>query len=295
MLFHRIPVRAVIDAARGVAPWGLPTALACIAAIYLCDSFAIWKTFGWFVAPMSFRDVLAVRGATYLLAAINYNIGQGAIAYFVHKTAGVPIRRGLAAILLIMGINVLALMVLATVGTVAAADVPHAVAIVLAVAYAGLALYAVALATRPRWLVSRPLFDVLLGAGIRGHLRALLVRLPHTAAVVIFQIVMFRAFHVAVPIVSAAAVLPVVFLVSVLPISIQGLGTTQAAMVYFFARYAAGNPEAQAASVLAASLVGQTLALAFQALLGVACLRTKVGRAVASGPMSPPASMGPVR
>jgi hypothetical protein len=30
--------------------------------------------------------LLLVRGATYLLAAINYNVGQGAIVYFVHRT-----------------------------------------------------------------------------------------------------------------------------------------------------------------------------------------------------------------
>ena len=54
---------------------------------------------------MSFTDVLLVRGATYLLAAINYNVGQGAIVYFVHKSAGTTIMRGVATILLVLGIN----------------------------------------------------------------------------------------------------------------------------------------------------------------------------------------------
>ena len=43
------------------------------------------------------------------------------------------------------------------------------------------------------------------------------------------------------PLVDALATLPIVFLVAVLPISVQGLGTTQAAMVFFFARYAPGD------------------------------------------------------
>ena len=46
LLFRRIPFAQVMAAARGAAPWTLPVALLCAGAIYLGDSFAIWKTFG---------------------------------------------------------------------------------------------------------------------------------------------------------------------------------------------------------------------------------------------------------
>jgi hypothetical protein len=229
---------------------------------------------------MSFSDVLLVRGATYLLAAINYNVGQGAIVYFVNRTTGAPILRGIATILLIMGINVLALLFLATAGLWIAPAVPHAVFVLVVVAWLGLGLYVAVVAARPRWLRERPLFDVLLGAGIGGHARALAVRLPHIASLIAFQVAMLRAFGVAVPLVDALAALPVVFLVAALPLSVQGLGTTQAAMIYFFARYAPGARSAQEAAVMTASLVGQALSLTFQALLGVACMRSRVGRAL---------------
>ena len=65
-----------------------------------------------------------------------------------------------------------------------------------------------------------------------------------------------------------------------LPISVQGLGTTQAAMIYFFAHFAHGSSAMQEASVIAASLVAQAIAFSFQALLGVVCLRSRVGRAL---------------
>ncbi|HXJ20879.1 MAG TPA: lysylphosphatidylglycerol synthase domain-containing protein [Polyangia bacterium] len=280
LLFHKIPLSQVMAAARGAAPWTVPAALLISAAVYFCDSFAIWKTFGWFLAPLSFAEILLVRGATYLLAVINYNVGQGAIVYFVHRVARVPVIRGVATVLLIMGINVLALLFLATMGLVAAPAVPHPVVVLVAVAYAGLAVYVVALIARPRWLASRPLFDVLLNAGIGGHLRALAVRLPHIAGLMAFQIVLLRGFGVQVPLIDALAALPVVYLISALPISVQGLGTTQAAMVYFFARFAPGDQQAQQAAVLASSLVGQALAVAFQALLGLFCMRSRVGRAL---------------
>ena len=112
LLFRRISFSAVIAGVHNAAGWTVPVALLCVAAIYLGDSFAIWKTFGWFLTRMSLSDVLLVRGATYLLAAINYNVGQGAIVYFVHRNKGTTIMRGVATILLVLGVNVLALLFL---------------------------------------------------------------------------------------------------------------------------------------------------------------------------------------
>ncbi len=285
-LFRKIPFATVVAATRAAAPWTLPVGAVGIAAIYLADSFAIWKTFGWFLAPLSFAQVLVVRGATYLLAAINYNVGQGAIVYFVHRATGAPILRGVATVLLIMGVNVLALLVLATVGLAVAPDVPHAV-IVVGVAYAGLAMYAIAVALKPRWLATRPIFDVLLSAGLSGHARALLVRVPHIAVLMTFQTAMLHAFGVAVPIGQAIVALPIVFFIAVLPISVQGLGTTQAAMVFFFARYAAGDalstrrrPCSPRASSRRRSRRSSRVAL------GLACLRSSTG-APAADPRRP--------
>jgi hypothetical protein len=69
-----------------------------------------------------------------------------------------------------------------------------------------------------------------------------------------------------------------VFFIAVLPISVQGLGTTQAAMVYFFARYGPGDAEQQKAAVIGASIFGQAISTVFQLILGIACLRSRVGR-----------------
>src|SRR5262245_28049512 len=77
-LFWRTPFSQVVAATRAAAPWTVPAALLALAGIYLGDSYAIWKTFGWFLARLSLAEVLVVRGATYLLAAINYSVGQGA-------------------------------------------------------------------------------------------------------------------------------------------------------------------------------------------------------------------------
>jgi hypothetical protein len=190
----------------------------------------------------------------------------------------VPVMRGVATVLLVMGINVVALLFMATAGLRIAPEVPDYIPMVLVGAWIGLAGYALLVAIKPRILASKPLFDVLLGAGFKGHARALLVRLPHIASLVALQYTALHAFHVDVPLGQAIVTLPIVFFISVLPISVQGLGVTQATMVFFFARYAPGAESTQKAAVLAASLVTQTIATIFQVILGLACLRTKTGR-----------------
>src|SRR4051812_7931487 len=140
LLFRKISFGEVVAATRAAAGWTVPVALVGLVAIYLGDSFAIWKTFGWFLARLTFVQVLALRGGTYLLAAINYNVGQGAMIYFVHRAKGAPVMRGVATLLLVLGVNVVALLLLATAGVAVAPEVPHAVAVIVAVAWAGLAV-----------------------------------------------------------------------------------------------------------------------------------------------------------
>jgi hypothetical protein len=277
-LFWKTPVGEVWAALTRAAPWTVPAVLLTVAVIYLADTFAMWKTFGWFLAKLPFRDVLIVRGATYLLAAINYSVGQGAIVYFVHRARAVPVMRGVATVLLIMGTNLLVLLSLVTVGLLLPGTRPPALLPIVGVAWAGLAVYIAAVIIRPRWLASRPLFDVLLSAGVGGHLKAMLVRFPHIVALMLFNLIALRGFGVAIPLGTALAAMPVVMFIAVLPISVQGLGTTQAAMVLFFARFVpagAGDPRAV---VLGASLAAQAVALSFQATTGFICLRSRTAR-----------------
>jgi hypothetical protein len=257
----------------------VPALILLVLGVYLGDSFAIWKTFGWFVTRLSFREVLVVRGATYLLALVNYSVGQGAIVYFVNRSRGVPLLRGTAAVLLVMGTNILLLLVFASIGMLVAPDLPPALRKVVFGAYAALAVYFVLLLLRPSWLTSRPIFDVLFAAGVSGHLRALLVRIPHIGILMVFTYTSLRAFGVQLPVSQAILYLPVIYFIGVLPIAVMGLGTTQAAMIFFLTSYVPGaTPAAAKAAILAASLGSQAVALAVQATLGIFCMRNQLAR-----------------
>jgi hypothetical protein len=252
-----------------------------VLGVYLGDCFAIWKTFGWFVARLSFREVLVVRGATYLLALVNYTVGQGAIVYFVNRSRGVPLMRGTAAVLLIMGTNILLLLIFASIGLVVSPDMPAGLRKIGFGAYVALAVYVVLLVLRPRWLTSRPIFDVLFAAGVSGHLRTMLVRVPHLGILMAFTYTSLRAFGVQVPVSHAILYLPIIYFIGVLPIAVMGLGTTQFMMILLLSRYvpgAAHDPGKADAAITAASLGGQAVALAIQATLGIFCMRNQLAR-----------------
>jgi len=66
---------------------------------------------------------------------------------------------------------------------------------------------------------------------------------------------------------------PAVIIASVLPISPAGLGTTQVALVYFFADYAPGATHAErAATALAFSIVHLVYGVVASALVGLLCI-----------------------
>jgi hypothetical protein len=105
------------------------------------------------------------------------------------------------------------------------------------------------------------------------------MRLPHILTLLVLSWVSLAAFGVVVPIAKAVLFLPIVYFVAVLPISFQGLGTSQAMLIHFFAAYAPGKTdEARWAAVLASSLVCQAIAFAIQLTIGLLCMRNQLAR-----------------
>jgi hypothetical protein len=292
-LFSRLPAGQVIQAASNAAPWTIPALASIVLLVYLADCLAIRTTFGWFVAPLTFRETLTLRGATYLLALVNYALGQGAFVYFLNRTRGVPVVKAAAAVVLIMGINLLLLLLLSTLGLVLGAEGLPEIKTLIWIAYVGLGIYVAMLVWRPGWLQRRPILDVLLNAGVGGHLRALAVRVPHVAALLVLNHVALHAFGVPVPALQTLLCFPVVLLVAVLPISIQGIGPTQGAMIFFFARYASGEPSVREATVFAASLGAQAISWCVQVVLGLICIRSQLVQTLKEGPPQPGAKEMP--
>jgi hypothetical protein len=149
---------------------------------------------------------------------------------------------------------------------------------VVAVAYTGLAVYVALVLAKPRFLTSKPIFDVLLGARLPDYLKAMAARAPHILSLLALTYTAMRAFHIEVPPGQAVLCLPLVYFVAVLPISPQGLGTTEFMMTTFFAKYAPGG---SGAAVVASSLAIRVVAMGVQSVIGFVCLRNQLARDIA--------------
>src|SRR5579871_4320026 len=205
------------------------------------DSFAMYYTFGWFGCRVPYRELFIVRAATYLLAVVQYYVGQAAIIGFLRNRYGVPGWRAAGFILFISGINMGVLVLLAAAGMATGNAPVHWLRYVALAVGGGAIGYALLLVARPPSLARSRLLGPLFEMGVAGHLKATAVRLPHVTVLLVWHYLALRVFGVEVTPLVALIYLPAVFFAAALPISVQGLGLSQAAAVAFFARYAGGN------------------------------------------------------
>jgi hypothetical protein len=258
------------------------------------DTLAMYYVFKWFGLTLRFSELYIIRAATYTLAVINYHAGQLGIIGYIHRVGKVPLSRASAYILFIVGVWVALLLIFAAGGSFAlgrrqsgcaaagAGDVLCRAVCVCDAAHLATALSAVRSTAghEPRqpagtkiwrrlWRVTHKLWEPLHRAGIKGHARALLVRVPHLLVLLLWHFVALRCFHIEVPVHVAVLYLPVVFAVASLPISVQGLGTSQMAAKYFFSEF---SPRGEAA-VLAYSLTMTAISTASNLVMGVLFLR----------------------
>jgi hypothetical protein len=245
-----------------------------VTTLVLCtDSFATW--IGLIVLRMRrpLAKVFVVRGATYLLYVINYALGQGGFGYYLHRSGATSLR-AVGATLFLMGTNLATLLVVTsiTLAVHGSGTAPGAMVWTLIAACIGFAFYLSVIASAPRFLVRRQVLEPLFDAGLRGHAVAMIGRIPHMALVVLGNWVAMRAWGIPVPFGVAITIMPVVAIISVLPISPAGLGTTQVAMVYFFSTYASGiTADDRAAGVLAFAIVHFVYGVLACVVIGLVC------------------------
>jgi hypothetical protein len=250
------------------------------------DTLAMYFTFGWFGVKLPYRELFVVRAATYLLAVVQYYVGQAAIIGYLNARRRVPGWRATGFILFISGINMGVLVLLAGIG-LAKAEMPerwHWVPIVInagALGYAGL------IALKPPFLQRVALLAPLFEMGVVGHLKATAVRLPHVLVLILWHFLALRWFGVQVPPMVALVYLPVVFFAAALPVSVQGLGLSQAAAIYLFAAY---SPSGKAA-VLAYSLAMTGVSLVVQVTMGLAFLAPARRLGMQPAPEEPPPNL----
>jgi len=274
-LLLRVPFGAVVAALAG-GRWGALVAYVAfeLAVLLLVDAWATVVTLRRCGGSPPFRDVLAMRGATYLLNLLHFGAGQGAFGWYLARAGRGGWGAG-GALLLMLVTQGLALVLVTAAGLLLAPPWLARPALpVAALALAGIAAYLVVVALRPSWAQRVSLLRPLLVAGLRGHLVAAAARVPHMALLVLLNWGLYRVWGMLVPLRFGLAVWPILMLVSALPITPSGLGTVQALQVSLFAQWAPGPDLAsRQAEVLALTLASYALALLLQAAIGAFSLR----------------------
>ena len=274
-LLHQVPLDEVRAALRHGSYLPL---LAYVLLEYVltlpADAFATREALAVAGVRRSFSDLVLARAATYLLGLLSYFASLGGIGWWVAR-GGVRAGRATGSVLLLMVTNGFAMVLVAAAGLLA--DLPmdrrDLILLLIGGALLGMALYLIVIASRVRWLAGWAVLAPLFEAGVAGHVRAVAARLPHMLVLALLHWGAFRVWGIAVPFLQGTALMAVVLLISALPVTPNGLGTTQVLQVLFFSAWASGaTPEARAADVLAFSLVHWAFSLIWQSAIGLAGL-----------------------
>ncbi|OFV89220.1 MAG: hypothetical protein A3J75_07735 [Acidobacteria bacterium RBG_16_68_9] len=253
--------------------WLLGATVVCTLGMFALDAVALARAISWFNCPISARDIAPVKAAAYLLNIINYNAGSGAIAVWLARHRQVPFLEAASAVLFVNIVDALVLVAFMAIGLPAFAPPLRAGVVtivgVTAVLFVGNLLYWRAgfdfliLGRLRHW----PIFKSFRAASFAHYLRLAAIRVPFDLLFIANHWAGLRAFGIDVPAIKILAYVPVISFIGVVPITVSGLGTVQAAVVFLF------SPYGTEARLLAFSLV-LTLALSgVRALLGVPVFR----------------------
>lgn len=210
----------------------------------LWDTLVLATAVRWFHGPVRYRDLLPVRGASYIVSVVNTNAGRGALAVFVGRLLGRPFLQIGSTVIFLLLTEYTHLVAWATLGIVAFGSeatqpllwVPPAVAAFW------LLFFAYARAGKlnesgGHWLTAPwrgSLMRTFRLAPFRQYVQIALLRAPLFFLSLCLHYFAAPAFGITIPFGYMLTFLPVVFMVAALPITVARVGTTQAAWLLLF-------------------------------------------------------------
>jgi hypothetical protein len=246
---------------------------------WMIDSLCLTWVVRRFNAPLRLRDIAPIRASMYLLALINSNLGQGGVAWYLHRRAGIALLEVLSSILFIALMEVYQLFLFSTLGVIfyhPGSSAQHTIVHVLRIAYAAAWLALVVLMgfcaqarrnDRIRaWIGAGRLGSVVrtfVAARPRDYAIVLAIKAPSFLASLLAQFLALSLYGISIPLVKLVLFLPLVFLAAALPVAVAHLGTSQAAWLLFF------SANAPPAKILAYSLAAHFTFMFCNALIGL--------------------------
>lgn len=285
-LFSRVPLADAWAAAREAhLALFLPVMAVAVLLWFVIDSTAFAFLFTRFNAKLDWSEARSLRGMTYLVTPINWNLGTAAVVLHLRSSKQIGALESTSTLVLYQTVDGIVLGGCAALGLMLLPTSPETSSlrnVALGFVIAQFLLLAFFMGGRPRFQWT----DRIRALGLfRSHRAAhwrdiALLTVMKTLYFSVFVGIFWlgcQSFGVDVPWVLAAAAAPVILMAGALPITPAGLGTQQAAMLFFYAPYG------DEASILAFGLTFPVALLVMRALLGLPYLKDlpKLRRAMA--------------
>lgn len=280
LIFWRIPIAKVAQALEHVPIVKFFGVFLPFCVFYwIVDSLCLTWVVGRFNAALRLRDIMPIRASMYLLSLINSNLGQGGVAWYLHRKTAVPFLEMLSSILFIALMEIYQLFLFSTLGVIvyrpnspAQLEIVRVLRVAYVIAWIMLgtliAFFAYARrSSRARdWITrgkARAMTRTFMAAGFLDYVIVLGIKAPSFMLSVITQYLALSLYGIHIPFAQLVLFLPLVFLAAALPISVAHLGTSQAAWLLFF------SGSAPPAKILAYSLAAHFTFMFCNALIGL--------------------------
>jgi uncharacterized membrane protein YbhN (UPF0104 family) len=231
------------------------------------DTLVLTVVIRWFHGPVSYRDLLPVRAASYVVGFFNTNLGRGAMAAYLARRLQAPFLELGSTVIFLVLTEYTQLVLWAMLGLFGfRTEVSRGL---LAVA-AGVAVLWLAV----RWLLAPrawAIFRTFRLATPARYATIVLLRAPMFLVSLVVHYYAAHAFGIHIPFAALLTFLPVIFMLAALPITVAHLGTTQAAWIFFFSQFA------PVPRLLAFSLAAHLVFASTRAILGVLWLPLAYG------------------
>ncbi len=119
LIFWRIPIAKVGEALEHVPVLKFFGVFLPFCVLYwIIDSLCLTWVVRRFNAALRLRDIMPIRASMYLLSLINSNLGQGGVAWYLHRKTAVPFLEMLSSILFIALMEIYQLFLFSTLGVI---------------------------------------------------------------------------------------------------------------------------------------------------------------------------------
>jgi hypothetical protein len=262
--------KALLDAAAQLR-WELllPVTAAMVISLYLWDAFCLPAVYGVDGRELPYRKSLHVRGLSYFAGALNYELGQAAVAWGMARVQQTGVLRMLSRSILLAYHDAVILLAVGLAGAMLTDDArvvrirPY-IAIALAVAVlVGVVVWSLPTRIRERIVTSR-IDAILAGWSLRRSLRLVPLRFVYFGILVVYAAIALAICRISVDHEVVLSTIPLVLLADGLP-NFAGLGTRETSLLLLLA-----PPEP--AVLLAMSLIWSTGMIIVRFVIGLAHL-----------------------